>query len=136
MVSINTDLVSVGARGRGERFRAGKHFLAQILILRVLGVCLQWLEAFEYSVGAICRLVGPQVDTVLWGKMLLPTKDVNILYCQSGHYLENKTETLRNSFRYRHRPRSHVPGELQRFIHCYDAVWQLLNPKLQRRNGG
>ena len=70
------------------------------------------------------------------GNILLPTKDVNILYCQSGHYLENKTETLRNSFRYRHRPRSHVPGELQRFIHCYDAVWQLLNPKLQRRNGG
>ena len=30
-------------------------------------------------------------------KILLPTKDVNILYCQSGHYLENKTETLRKA---------------------------------------
>ena len=64
MVSINTDLISVGARAGGERFRAGKHFLAQIQILRVLGVGLQWLEAFEYSVGALCGLVGPQVDTV------------------------------------------------------------------------
>ena len=97
--------------------RAGRH------VLGVLRICLQWLEAFEYSVGAIAG----------WWD---PSKDVDILYCQSGHYLENKTETLRNSFRYRHRPRSHVPGELQRFIHCYDAVWQLLNPKLQRRNGG
>ena len=54
--------------------RERKHFLAQILILRVLGICLQWLEAFEYSVGAICRLVGPQVVTVLWGKYYFPLK--------------------------------------------------------------
>ena len=35
-----------GSGQGGERFSAGKHFLAQILILRVLGICLQWLEAF------------------------------------------------------------------------------------------
>ena len=64
----------MGARGRGKSFRAGKHFFAQILILRVLRICLQWLEAFEYSVGAIYKLVGPQVDTVLCGKCYFPLK--------------------------------------------------------------
>ena len=60
--------------------------------------------------------------------------DVRTLCSQSGHHLENEAGTLYDCFWYRHRLPNHVPGELQHFNQCYDAIWQLQNSRLRKRN--